>query len=166
MLMSEKLMEAFNRQIGSELGASNQYLKIATYFDDEAMPVAASFFHRQSEEEREHALKFVAYISDAGGNVEIPAIEAPPKTIASPEEAARLALEWEMEVTEQIRELVSLALEEGDHMAREFLGWFLDEQMEEVNTMEDFLKICRRSGENYHFIEQYLKELGDPHGDE
>ena len=163
MLISENLLKAFNEQVGSELGASNQYLKIATYFADEAMPVAAEFFFRQSEEEREHALKFVDYITDAGGNLEIPAIDAPPKQIASPEEAVKLALDWEMEVTDQIRNLVAIALKEEDHMAREFLGWFLDEQMEEVNTMDDLLKVCRRSGDNYHYIEQYLKDLGDPH---
>ena len=55
MLISEKLVEAFNRQIGSELGASNQYLHVAAYFEAEVFPATAAFFYRQSDEEREHA---------------------------------------------------------------------------------------------------------------
>ena len=88
MLIGEKLNEAMNAQIGSELGASNQYLQIAAYFDSENLPVLAALFFRQAEEEREHAMKFVRYILETGGAVAIPAIEQPPHDIGSAEKAA------------------------------------------------------------------------------
>jgi ferritin len=167
MLISEALNQAMNAQIGSELGASNQYLKIASYFDSETLPELAEFFFRQSEEEREHALKFVRYILDAGGEVEIPAIGAAPAVIESAEAAGKLALEWELEVTKQINDLMDMAIKERDHIAQEFLGWFVNEQLEEVSTMDALLSVIRRSGEGQlQFVEEYLVRRGDPHAEE
>ena len=50
MLASDKLIDAFNQQIGNEMGASMQYIAIASYFDAETLPELAKFFYRQSEE--------------------------------------------------------------------------------------------------------------------
>ncbi len=62
MLISTKLSQKMNQQIGNELGASNQYLSIAAYFDGESLPELAGFFYLQADEEREHALKFLHYL--------------------------------------------------------------------------------------------------------
>lgn len=167
MLISKNLNQAMNTQIGSELGASNQYLKIASYFDGETLPELADFFFRQSDEERTHALKFVRYILDAGGEVEIPAIGAAPTVIESAEEAAKMALDWELEVTKQINDLMDMAIKEGDHIAQEFLSWFVNEQLEEVSTMDALLTVIRRAGEaQLQFVEEYLVRHGDPHAEE
>ena len=166
MLISESLNTAMNEQIGSELGASNQYLKIASYFDSETLPELAAFFFRQSDEERLHAMKFVRYILDAGGEVEIPAIDAAPKVIESAEAAAKMALDWELEVTKQINNLMDMAIKEGDHIAQEFLSWFVNEQLEEVSTMDSLLNVIRRTGEGQlQFVEEYLVRHGDPHAE-
>jgi ferritin len=166
MLISDKLNQSMNKQIGSELGASNHYLKIAAYFDSESLPELAGFFYRQSDEEREHALKFVHYILDAGGVVDIPALEAAPTEIASAEAAVKLALDWEIEVTRQINSLMDQAIEEKDHIAQQFLGWFVDEQLEEVSTMDALLAVVKRAGDQLLFVEQYVERYGDPHTDE
>ena len=167
MLISESLNRAMNAQIGSELGASNQYLMIASYFDSETLPELADFFFRQSDEERSHALKFVRYILDAGGKVEIPAIDAAPMIIDSAEAAAKMALDWELEVTKQINNLMDMAIKESDHIAQELLSWFVNEQLEEVSTMDALLTVIRRSGESQlQFVEEYLVRHGDPHAEE
>lgn len=166
MLIGEQLNKAMNVQIGSELGASNQYIKIASYFEEEQLVELASFFFRQSDEERMHAMKFVRYILDAGGTVDIPEIAATPKQIASAEEAVQMALDWEMEVTRQINDLMDLAIEEKDHIAQNFLRWFVDEQLEEVSTMDELLGVVRRAGDQLLFVEDYVVRKGDPHADE
>lgn len=166
MLISDKLNQSMNRQIGSELGASNQYLKIAAYFDRESLPELAEFFFRQSDEERTHAMKFVRYILDAGGVVEIPAISAAPNDISSADGAVKMALDWEMEVTKQINDLMNQAIDEKDHIAQQFLRWFVDEQLEEVSTMDTLLAVVKRAGDQLMFVEQYIARLGDPHAAE
>ena len=102
MLISEKLEEAVNRQIGREMGASLQYLAIAAHFDRNSLKQLARFFYRQSDEEREHAMKFLHFVIDAGGTVRLPEIPAPRGEFGSARECAQLSLDWETEVTKQI----------------------------------------------------------------
>lgn len=160
MLVSQKIVDAFNRQIGNELGASNQYVNIATYFSEENLEELAKFFFRQAEEEREHAMKFVHFLLDAGGHVKIPAIAEPKHGFSSAEEAVQAALDWEQEVTQQIYGLVDLAREEKNYIAQNLLDWFVDEQLEEVSLMDSLLGIVRRAGDNLLYVEDYLARHG------
>jgi ferritin len=163
MLISEELNQAINDQIGSELGASNQYLQLASYFQTEDLPELSAFFFRQADEEREHAMKFVHYILDAGGKVKIPAIAQPPQDVSSAEQAAQMALDWEKTVTDQINSLLQMASAEDDFAAQRFLGWFAGEQLEEVATMSELLRMTQRAGDQLLLVEGYVARKGDPH---
>ena len=44
MLTSKKVVNAINKQIGNEFGASLQYVAIAAYFAGEALPQLAEHF--------------------------------------------------------------------------------------------------------------------------
>jgi len=161
MLASDKLIAAFNQQVGNEMGASLQYIAIASYFDSETLPQLARFFYRQSEEEREHAMRFVKFINDVGGRVKIPALPAPQSDFASAEAAVGKALEWEEEVTRQIYDLVEVAKGDKNYVGVRFLDWFVEEQLEEVTTMSDLLAVIRRAGaDRLLFVEEYLVRQG------
>jgi len=156
MLISESLQKAINEQIGHEFGAKLQYVSIASYFAEEDLPQLAAFFYRQADEEDMHAMMFVHYLVDVEGAVEIPALEQPQASFASAEEAVQAALTWEQEVTGQINALMDLAASENDHMAQEFLRWFVTEQREEVSTMKTLLNTVRRAGSNLLWVEDFL----------
>jgi ferritin len=161
MLASQKIIDAFNVQIGNELGASHQYIAIASYFDHENLDQLSQFFFRQGDEERQHAMKFVRFVLDVGGKVEIPAVPAPTSTFATAREAVAAALDWEREVTEQIYTLVELSQAERNHITTRFLDWFVDEQLEEVTLMGTLLGVVERAGEdNLLFVEDYLLRHG------
>src|SRR6266478_281394 len=106
MLTSKKVVGAINKQIGNEFGASMQYIAIAAYFSSDALPQLAAHFFRQAAEENDHAMRFIKYVIDAGGEVVIPAIEAPQPNFHNAEEAIQLSLDQEIEVTHQINALV------------------------------------------------------------
>ena len=156
MLISSELEQAINDQIGREFGASLQYFSIAAYFDTDSLPELAAFFYRQADEEKDHALKLLHYIVDAGGEVRIPTVDGPNYEFKSAEEAGLAALEWEMQVTKEINHLMDLAIKENDHISQEFLRWFVSEQLEEVSTMETLLSVIRRAGENLLWVEDFL----------
>jgi len=160
MLISEKMNAALNEQVGHEFGASLQYVAIAAYFDSDNLPELASHFYRQADEERDHAMRLVNYVVDAGGKVTIPAIPAPKSGFASAEEAVKLSVDWELTVTKQINALVDLAIKETDHTTQSFLQWFVTEQLEEVSSMERLLSMIRRAGANLLFVEDYLARQG------
>lgn len=161
MLVSAKIVEAFNAQIGHELGASHQYLAIASYFDNEDLSELAAFFFRQADEEREHAMKFVRFLLEADGKVSIPAISAPKSDFETAEEAVQASLDWEKEVTQQIYDLMGLSQVENNYIAQRFLDWFVTEQLEEVSSMSTLLGIVKRAGEgNLLYVEDYLSRHG------
>lgn len=161
MLASQKLIDAFNRQIGNEMGASIQYVAVASYFDAETLQQLAQFFYTQAEEERDHAMRFVKFIVDVGGRVDIPEIPRAKCDFKSAEEAAELAVTWENQVTQQIYDLSELAVQQKNHIARRFLDWFVDEQLEEVKTMTSLLSIIQRAGkERLILVEDYLARGG------
>lgn len=156
MLISKELEQAINDQIGREFGASLQYISIASYFDADSLPELAAFFYRQAEEEKMHAMKFVDYVIDAGGQVRIPALDASRYEFSEARDAVQAALDWEMEVTRQINALMDLAIKQNDHIAQDFLRWFVTEQLEEVSTMETLLKVVQRASSNILWVEDFL----------
>lgn len=162
MPSSDKLIAAFNEQIGRELGASHLYVSIATHFDAEALPRLSAFFYRQAEEEREHAMRFVKFIMDVEGRVRIPAVDAPQHDFADAPAAVGTALESERAVTKAIFDLARLADQESDYFARRFLDWFIDEQREEEATMSALLQVVERAKGPGGLlqVEEYLSHRG------
>lgn len=161
MMISKETSAALNQQIGHEFGASLQYVAIAAHFDIEGLPALAAHFYKQSDEERDHAMRFVKFVVDAGGRLDIPAIPKAKCAFASAEEAVQLSVEWEMTVTRQINELMDLAIRQNDHLTKNLLEWFVREQLEEVSSMDTLLRMVRRSGEKgLLFVENYLAQGG------
>jgi ferritin len=161
MLISKKINDAINQQIGNELGASLQYVAIAVYFDQQALPRLAAHFYKQAEEERDHAMKFVKFIVDADGEVKIPAVPAPKAKFSTAEEAVQLSLDWEVEVTGQIHNLVALAKKENNYTTDTFLQWFVAEQLEEVSSMDNLLKVIRMAGQGGLLrVEEWIARQG------
>ena len=164
MLISPDLTKAFNEQIGHEFGASMQYLAIAAHFHSRGLSLLAKLFEEQSDEEKQHAMKFVKYVQDTKGGLQIPAIPAPKAAFGSAEEAVQAALNWEKEVTRQITALMDLAVKENDYLAQSFLQWFIDEQLEEVVKMDRMLSVVKNSGEkNLLMVEAYLVHIEKVH---
>ena len=161
MLISKKLNAAFNEEIGLELFASNQYLNMAAYLESVPLKKLAAMFFKQSDEERGHAMKFVKYLNDVGGTVKIPAIPPPQATFKSFEEVVQKSLDWEGEVTARINALMTMAIDQNDYAAQDFLRWFVTEQVEEMSNMDNLLKIVKLSGErSLVMMEAYLSHLG------
>ncbi len=157
MSVEKTVIDALNAQMGRELEAHLQYLSISSWFDREGLPELTKFFAAQAAEEHAHAMRFLDYIQDVGGPVEIPALAAPKSSFESAEEAVGASLEWENEVTAQIHAVLDLAIERRDHATQVFLQWFVTEQVEEVSTMSELLQVTRRAGErDLLLLEDYV----------
>jgi bacterioferritin B len=156
-LISAKVAAAINAQIGLEFLASLQYEAISAWFRLEGLPRLQAHFAQQANEERGHAHRFIKYLLDAGQPLELPAIPAPKCKFKSPEEAAHLALDHELKVTDSIKALLNLAEKEGDRFTQNSLQWFIQEQLEEVSSADELLQILRRAGSGgLLFVEHFL----------
>jgi ferritin len=149
-------VDRLNEQVGHEFAASQQYLAIAVYYDDETLPRLAAFFYAQSLEERNHALMMIQYLLDAGVEAPIPGVEPPQTVFADVVEPVSLALAQERRVTDQINALAGIARTENDYTSEQFMQWFIKEQIEEVSSMSDLLKVVERAKDNPLLAEEYL----------
>jgi ferritin len=149
-------VDKLNEQIGYEFGASQQYVANAVYYDNETLPRLAAFFYAQALEERNHAMMMVQYLMDADAEVVIPGIEAPRSSFGDIVEPVVVALEQEKRVSGQINALAAVAREHGDYSSEQFMQWFIKEQIEEVASMSDLLRVVERSRENPLFAEEFL----------
>src|SRR5690348_15391435 len=155
-MAADAFVKLLNEQIGHEFAAHQQYVACAVYYDGETLPQLARFFYRQALEERDHAMMMVQYLLDADAPVTIPGVTAPLTTFGDIVEPVRLALDQERRVSEQINALAATARAENDFTSEQFVQWFIKEQVEEVATMSDLLRVVQRSQDDPMEIEQYL----------
>jgi ferritin len=158
-------VQRLNEQIGHEFAASQQYLAIAAYYDDDTLPRLAAFFYAQAIEERNHALMMVQYLLDAGVEARIPGVAEPLNDFADVVAPVAIAIEQERRVTDQINALTAIARQEGDYTSEQFMQWFIKEQVEEVATMSDLLRVVERARDNPLLAEEYLVREGLGGGD-
>ena len=162
-MSSPAFVERLNAQIANEFAAHQQYVAIAVYFDAETLPRLAAFFYAQALEERNHALMMTQFLIDQDLDPITPGVEAPQVSFDDVVSPVALALEQEKRVSEQINSLAAFAREQGDYTSEQFMQWFIKEQIEEVATMSDLLRVVERARENPLLAEEFLarEQLGD-----
>jgi ferritin len=157
--------DLLTEQIGHEYFASQQYVAIAVWYDQQALPQLAAHFYAQAVEERNHAMMIVQYLMDREARVVIPGVPEVRNDFSSVVEPLELALAQERLVTSQFETLIALARSERDYLGEQFMHWFLKEQVEEVASISTLLQVGRRVGENVMLLEDYLaRESGTAEG--
>jgi ferritin len=160
---AQAFVERLNEQIAHEFAAHQQYVAIAVYYDAETLPRLAAFFYAQALEERNHALMMVQFLVDQDVEAVVPGVTAPQSRFTDVVSPVALALEQEKRVSEQINALAALAREQADYTSEQFMQWFIKEQIEEVATMSDLLRVVERAADSPLLAEEYLarESLGD-----
>jgi ferritin len=153
---ADAFVAKLDEQIAHEFAAHQQYVAIAVHYDAETLPRLAAFFYAQALEERNHALMMVRFLLDQDVEVTIPGVAAPQTAFEDVVAPVALALAQERRVTEQINALAAIAREQQDYTSEQFMQWFIREQIEEVATMSDLLRVVERSRENPLLAEEYL----------
>lgn len=145
-MISPKIEKALNEQINAEMFSAYLYLAMVAYFQDKNLSGFANWMTVQNQEETFHAMKFFRYVSERGGRVTLDAIEKPQFEWESPLAAMEAAQQHEAYITGRINSLVDLAIKEKDHATASFLGWFVDEQVEEEDSVNEVVQKLRLLG--------------------
>lgn len=160
-MASEKLLKELNDQFNFELLSGYYYMAMAAYCADEDYNGFANFFIVQAQEEYTHAMKFFDFINDMGGRVTTLAMEEPKNDYNNLVEVFETALSHEKLVTSKINKLLDLAHEENNYPTINFLQWFVEEQLEEENSMETIIIKLKRIDGHFPGIHMLDKELGE-----
>ncbi|MCQ9341084.1 ferritin [Corynebacterium phoceense] len=137
--MNEKLQSLLNAQVINEHGAALIYTQLAYEMDDLSFPGMRDWFYAQAAEEREHAQKIANHLLARGYRVELTDVPVPSVKAATPLDAFEAAYAHEQKVSEQIREIARTADEVKDLDSRQIVNWFLDEQIEEEDTVAEII---------------------------
>lgn len=158
----EESEAAINRQINMEFYASYVYLSMAYYFDrdDVALPGIHGYFKHSSDEEREHAMKFMKYLNKRGGRIVLQDIKCPDTPCEyTALEAMEKALDLEKKVNESLLDVHAIASKHNDVNLCDFLeSEYLQEQVDGIKELADHITNLKRCGEGlgvYMFDKQF-----------
>ena len=160
-MISKKMQNKINEQINAELWSAYLYLSMAMDAEAKALRGIANWFFVQWLEEQDHARIFQNYMNAQGARVilkPIPDVQIEWKKVL---DMFKDTVKHEEEVTAMIKDLVQLALEEGDFATLSRLQWFIDEQVEEEETASQQVTDFERAGNDFRAIHELDEELGD-----
>ncbi len=158
-MIQEKMQAAFNDQINAEIYSGYLYLSMSAWAETQGLSGFANWFRIQAQEELTHAMKMFDFVVERGGHAKMAAVDGPPQAWDSPMAAFDAVLAHEQKVTGLINDLTDLAIELRDHASRNFLEWFVDEQVEEEASVEDIISKLKLAGEG-HGMFLMDKDLG------
>ena len=153
-MIDQAMQTAINIQIQLESESSQIYLKMACWADSQGYRGMATYMFKASDEERAHMLKLIHYLLDRGGKVT-------GADYSSPKNMFQTSLEHERTVSAAIIKLAKKADTSGDLMTREYLHWFILEQIEEedkVMSLLDELKIIGDDKGGLYSFDEKLKD--------
>ena len=159
-MLSERVQEAFNKQLNAELFSSYLYVSMSAYFESINLKGMAHWMRLQAQEEEGHGMKFFDFINDRGGRVLLQPIEGPKTEWDSPLATFQDGYGHECKVTAMINELADLAVSEKDHASHNFLQWFVDEQVEEESTASEIVGKLELAGGDNSILFMIDQELG------
>lgn len=144
--MNPDIAEALNEQIRREFNAAFLYLSFSVNMKDYGMRGAGCWLRAQYREECGHALRLLDYLGQRRVPARVPTIAAPDYTWERPLDIFRLALEHERMITRSIHSLVELCSREQDYATLHLLMDYVDEQVEEENSVEEIVAALQRCG--------------------
>lgn len=147
-MITDKLQNAVNDQITAELWSSNLYLQMAFHFEKEGWDGFAHWMHKQSDEERNHAIMLANYLAKRGGEAKVNMIDVVPCGWGSVKEVFANVAEHERHVSRLIDDLVDVASAEKDKATQDFLWGFVREQVEEEASVDAIVNKIERCGDS------------------
>ena len=159
-MLSKKMEAALNKQVVAEYYSAYLYMAMSAYFETVNLGGFAGWMRAQAMEELSHGTKIFQYVNERGGRVWLDAIDKPPLKWASPLAVFQETLKHERKVTGLINKLVDLAIKEKDHATKNFLQWFVAEQVEEEASADEILQKLKMIGKDGGGLFMIDRELG------
>lgn len=146
--LSANLNDKLNYQLIHELRNANIYSAMQSYFEDLNMKNIATYFKKQSEDERSHFNIFLNLLNDRiGGKVKIDLVDAPPE-FTSLVDLGLAYLTTEQGTSDLINDLIDTALDEKDYISYTQIFPMVSEQYSEEDEALWFKSKCDIIGDD------------------
>ena len=158
-MLSKRLQDALNAQINAEFWSAYLYLSMSVDASAKGYKGVANWFAVQFKEEQAHAQIFINYFLARGGKVALAPIPEGKTSWDTPLEAFEDTIVHERKVTSLINELCHIAAEEKDFATSNMLVWFVDEQVEEEENVQEQIDAMRAVDGNKFGLYRIDKDL-------
>ena len=146
MTMHDSLARALNDQINHEFGASYAYLGMAAYFESLDLDGFAGWMRAQSEEEWHHGMRICDHLAARDVPITLDGLDKAETEFGDPQDVIAAALALEQGTTRSVNALYAMSVDLGDYQAKALMDWFVNEQIEEENTLRTLLSNVRIAG--------------------
>ncbi len=163
-MLSAAMVKALNKQINEEYYSSLLYLSMAADSEAANLKGFGNWMRKQSDEEREHAMRIFDFLLANGQIVQLDSLATPPQKFGGPLEMFRAALKHEQHITSCIHKLYEQAISEKDYRTQVMLQWFVSEQQEEEETATEILgrlEACEGKMSSMLWIDKELKKRAE-----
>ena len=160
-MISEKINEILNEQINKEFYSGYLYLSMSAHLKELGLNGFASWLKHQAREEVEHGLKIFDYLIDCNSFVTLKQIRMPEFEFNGILSIFNMVYDHERCITQSIMSVAKNAEEECDRTTLNFVDWFIEEQIEEEETVKNIIKRLELFGEDKASLYLLDRELGD-----
>ncbi|MDR1167278.1 MAG: ferritin [Heliobacteriaceae bacterium] len=159
-MINEQIENILNEQINKEFYSAYLYLAMSAFFNESGFFGLANWTKVQAREEIDHGMIIFDHILERNGDVMLKEINAPDVEFTTPLEVFTLAYEHEKTVTASIDEIAKDSQDECDFATRNFINWYIKEQIEEEAQTLDIVNRLKLFGDDKAALYHIDAELG------
>lgn len=160
-MINEKVKIILNEQINKEFYSAYLYLAMSAYFDEMGLYGFANWTKIQAKEEVDHGMILFDYLIDRNSRIQLKQIDIPEMNFSSPLNVFEKIYEHEKYVTSLVNEIAYMSLEECDLATKNFINWYIREQVEEEKMSSDIVARLKLFGDESASLYLMDKELGE-----
>lgn len=160
-MISDHINEILNEQINKEFYSGYLYLSMSAHMKELGLNGFAKWLKCQAREEVEHGLKIFDYLIDCNSFVTLKQIRMPEFEFKGVLSVFNTIYEHEKCITNSIMSVAKLAEEECDRTTLNFVDWFIEEQIQEEETVKNIIKRLELFGEDKVALYLMDKELSE-----
>ncbi len=158
-MINTKVEEILNEQINKEFYSAYLYLAMSAHFDEIGLRGFCHWTKVQAREEVDHGMIIFDYLIARNGNINLKQIEAPQADFQDPLQIFKKIYEHEKSVTSSIECVAYMSEDECDMATRNFIDWYIAEQVEEEATVFEIIKKLQMFGSDKTILYHLDKEL-------
>ena len=144
--ISDKVEVLLNKRVTAEWYSAQLYELMSNWCDAKGFFKAKEKFRQYAQEERVHAQKLTDYIIDRNGCVNVISIEGCMSNYKSLLDIVNKSYEHEITISNSYKLLEKQLCDEGDITSKEFIRWYILEQIEEEAKFADMLAYAENLG--------------------
>lgn len=130
-MISDKVRDILNEQINKEFYSAYLYLAMSAYFSEIGLYGFSNWTKVQSREEIDHGMILFEYVLSRKSQIRLKPLDSPLLDWNGPEDVFDQIYQHERTITSSIDAVANLTEGECDLATRNFIDWYLKEQIEE-----------------------------------